>query len=106
MKSAALWALIVLNAVLLLSFVNRVTGGGNVAMAQNAARNRPGDYLMIPTEIQGSTNGVVMVVDQTEGTMSAFSYDDANNRFDAMPKLDLQRMFNPQGGAPAGRGGR
>jgi hypothetical protein len=31
--------------------------------------------------------------------MSAFSYDDANNRFDAMPKLDLQRLFN-NGAAP------
>jgi hypothetical protein len=93
MKSAALWALILINAVLLLSFINRVTGG-NPAMAQNAQRNRPGDYLMIPTEIQGSTNGVVMVVDQTEGTMSAFTYDDANNKFDSMPKLDLQKLFN------------
>jgi hypothetical protein len=92
MKSAALWALIVLNAVLLLSFFNRVVGP-NSAMAQNQPRTRPGDYLMIPTEIQGSTNGVVMVIDQTEGTMSAFSYDDANNRFDAMPKLDLQRVL-------------
>jgi hypothetical protein len=62
MKSAALWALIVLNAVLLLSFLNRVVGE-NTAMAQNAPRTRPGDYLMIPTIIQGSTNGVVMVVD-------------------------------------------
>src|SRR5262245_44512020 len=84
MKSAVLCALIVLNAVLLLSFWNRVMGD-NTAMAQ-APRARPGDYLMIPTEIQGSTNGVVMVVNQTDSTMSAFSYDDANNRFDSMPK--------------------
>jgi hypothetical protein len=103
MKSAALWTLIIINVVLLLSFINRVTGG-NAAMAQNAPKSRPGDYLMIPTEIQGSTNGVVMVVDQTEGTMSAFSYDDANNRFDSMPKLDLNRLFNPQANAPAPRG--
>jgi hypothetical protein len=104
MKSAALWTLIMINVVLLVSFINRVTGG-NVAMAQQRP-NRPGDYLMIPTEIQGSTNGVVMVVDQTEGTMSAFTYDDANNRFDSMPKLDLQKLFNAaanQGPAPRGR---
>jgi hypothetical protein len=100
MKSAALWTLIIINVVLLVSFINRVTGG-NVAMAQQ--RNRPGDYLMIPTEIQGSTNGVVMVVDQTEGTMSAFTYDDANNRFDSMPKLDLQKLFNAANQAPPAR---
>jgi hypothetical protein len=102
MKSAVLWALVLLNAALLLSFVSRVTGG-NTAMAQNAARSRPGDYLMIPTIIQGSTNGVVMVVDQTEGTMSAFSYDDANNRFESMAKLDLQKLFNLTPNPPRGR---
>ena len=99
MKSAALWALIVINAVLLLSFLSRITGE-NTAMAQ--AKNRPGDYLMIPTEITGSTNGIVMVVDQTEGTMSAFSYDDANNRFDSMAKLDLQKLFTAAAGGPPG----
>jgi hypothetical protein len=103
MKSAVLWALILVNAILLGAFLNRVRVG-NTALAQNTAqKNRAGDYLMIPTEIQGSINGVVMVVDQTEGSMSAFSYDDANNRFDAMPKLDLAKLFNPAGTAPGPR---
>ena len=97
MKSTVLWTLVVINVVLLLSFVGRIMHQ-STAMAQNAPRTRPGDYLMIPAEIQGSTNGIVVVLDQTEGLLSAVSYDDSNNRFDSMPKLDLARVFGP---APA-----
>src|SRR5690242_9338452 len=101
-KSTVFWTLLVLNLALLLSFVGRIMHQ-STAMAQNAAaaRTRPGDYLMIPAEIQGSTNGIVVVLDQTEGVLSAVSYDDSNNRFDAMPKIDLARVFGPAP-APAG----
>jgi hypothetical protein len=105
MKSTVFWTLIVVNVVLLLSFIGRVMHE-NSAMAQNA-RTRPGDYLMIPAEIQGSTNGIVVVLDQTDGTLSAISYDDSNNRFDMMPKMDLAKVLNAASApVPAPRGNR
>ena len=111
MKSTVLWALILLNAVLLMSFLARVTHQ-NSAMAQPAGRGnapatppaRPGDYAMIPAEVNGASNGIVVIVDQTNGLLSAISYDDANKRMDTMAKIDLQQVF--QRGAASGRHGK
>ena len=101
MKSTALWALIILNAVLLAAFVGRVIGE-NTAVAQNnrggaapAAAARPGDYIMAPADINGSSSGIVVVVDQTNGQLSAISYDEANRKFDSMNKIDLAATFLP-----------
>jgi hypothetical protein len=108
MKSTALWALIILNAVLLISFVSRLTPG-NTALAQRAPAGapgvaRPGDYIMIPANVTGANAGIIVVVDQTAGQLSAFSFDDANRTLSMMQKIDLRRVF--QGGAtPARRGG-
>ena len=92
MKSTVLWALVALNVVLLVSFLGRVFHESS-AVAQ-VAKNRPGDYLLIPAEINGTTNGIVVVLDQTDTSLSAISYDDANNRFESMPKIDLAHVFN------------
>src|SRR4051812_42476388 len=75
MKSIVLWALIALNALLLISFLGRVTkpnaamaqvaGGGAAAAAAAPAGNsprRPGDYLMVPGEVPGGTTSLVYVV--------------------------------------------
>jgi hypothetical protein len=107
MKSTALWALIALNAVLLVSFVWRIVPD-NSAQAQQAqmGAGRIGDYLVLPTSVNGSSSGIIVVLDQTNGVMSALSYDESMNRFDSMPKIDLKRVFmapvqSPRAGARA-----
>lgn len=100
MKSTVMWALIVVNVVLLAGFIGRVMNQ-NTAWAQNAAQaRRPGDYIAVPMDVVGASSGIVVVVDQTNGQLSALSYDDANRRFDTMSrdKVDLQRLFQQTGG--------
>ncbi|HMB95697.1 MAG TPA: hypothetical protein VKK61_06625 [Tepidisphaeraceae bacterium] len=103
MKSTVIWALVLLNAVLLGSFVERLTRQ-NSALAQPVPNNRrPGDYLMIPADVNGSSNGIIVVVDQANGQLSAVSYDDSNRRFDTMTKIDLMSLFHPPAPPPAQR---
>ena len=108
MKSTALWALIVLNAVLLASFVWRVVPD-NAAVAQQppAAAKRIGDYLILPIEVNGAAQGIVAVLDQTNGQLSAVTFDEAMSKFDPMIKIDLKRVFSappqsPRGARPGG----
>ncbi|WP_428938514.1 hypothetical protein [Fontivita pretiosa] len=111
MKSAVVWVLAIINVLLLLSLVGR-HWPDNTAVAQPAGRAtgvRPGDYLMIPYQALGVSNGIVVVVDQSNGQLSAISYDDANRRFDMMRnKIDLHQIFQrgaegerPDRGGPA-----
>jgi len=100
MKSTVLWALIIVNAVLLVSFLARVTHQTS-ALAQPANRTgtvaapaRPGDYVMVPAQFNGASNGIVVIVDQTNHQLSAISYDDANKRMDTMNKIDLEQIFH------------
>lgn len=104
MKSTVLWALILLNVVLLLSFVNRLMPG-NTALAQPARVVAAGDYLMVPMDVTGINSGIVAVVDQTNGLLGAISFDDSNQRFDNMPPMDLKVIFQPPVENP-GRGRR
>ena len=96
MKSTILWALVVLNAVLLLGFISRLTPS-NTAIAQpgGAAPRRPGDYIMIPGEVTGGSAGVVYVVDTTNGLLSAMTYDQSSNPpgIAMMQKIDLTQIF-------------
>jgi hypothetical protein len=94
MKSTILWALIILNAALLAAFYERISKP-NIASAQPAARSqRPGDYLMIPGEVQGGNSGVVYVVDTTNGTLGAMTYDDSKGKIEVMPPIDLNQAFS------------
>ena len=106
MKSLVLWALIALNALLLISFLGRVitpnaamaqpaggAGTGAAAPAGNAPR-RPGDYLMIPGEVPGGTTSLVYVVDTTNGWLGAMAFDDTRSALDTMPKIDMNRAFD------------
>jgi hypothetical protein len=102
MKSTVLWALIALNAVLLMSFIGRLMPG-HAAIAQPVRIAGPGDYLMIPMDVTGITSGIVAVVDQTNGLLGAITYDDSNQKFDYMPPMDLKQVFQMQE-APARRG--
>ncbi len=89
MRNVALWALVVVNALLAVAWVMRSTAP-NAAMAQAA---RPGDYVMIPGQvIGGGGSSVVYLVDTTNGTLSAVSYDGREN-LAVMPPIDLTRLF-------------
>jgi len=94
MKSVILWALVALNTVLLFSLVSRVSGGNAAIAQQNAARR--GDYLMIPGDVTGTSSGIVYVLDQTNGWLSAMSLDDSRGQVSVMPRIDLQTVMNGQ----------
>jgi hypothetical protein len=95
MKSTVLWALAVLNVLLLALFISRLTRD-NVAQAQ---LRRPGDYLMVVGDVTTSAAQVVHVIDSTNGLLGAMSYDDAARRLDVMTPIELNRVF--EGGVPA-----
>lgn len=103
MKSTATWALIVLNAVLLAAFVWRLMPE-NTAQAQRAAGAARGDYLVIPAEFNGVSSGILVILDQTNGQLSAATYNESNNVVEMMPKIDLKQVFT--GAAIPARGGR
>ena len=107
MKSTALWALIVLNAVLLSSFIWRLVPD-NKAFAQQPAVRRASDYLMLPAVLNGAASGIVVALDQTNSQLSAFSYDESSRKIVFMTKVDLRRAFQgaPAVPAPRGAGGR
>jgi hypothetical protein len=98
-KTRIVWALVWLNVALLVVWAIRVTSPQAVAQLR-----RPGDYLMIPGEIVGGVNGVVYVVDQTNGRLTAISFDQSSNRLTNMAPLDLNQLFQAAA-APAGRPG-
>jgi hypothetical protein len=103
MKSTILWALVVLNAVLLAAFLSRVTRP-NTANAQAAANTRrPGDYLMISGEVVGGPSGVVYVVDTTNGLLGGMTYDDTRHQIDVMPVIDINQAFQQNQPKPAGK---
>lgn len=104
MKSTALWALIVLNAALLISFAWRLFPDNTAHAQQAAAVRRAGDYLLIPIEVSGATTGIVVVVDQTTAQLGAMSFEDSTGRLENMEKVDLRRVFQGTP-APAPRGG-
>jgi hypothetical protein len=103
MKTTVLWTLVVINALLLGSFLSRVTNAGRaIAQPNRAQPARPGDYIMIPGEVGGGTAGVVYIVDMTNGRLSAMSYDESNRRLVTMQATDLAPIFQRVTGAGAG----
>src|SRR5262245_33518702 len=106
MKSTAFWALIVLNTVLLGSFVMRLVPE-NTAMAQRAGVPAPGarggDYLIIPANFNGVSSGLLVIVDQTNAQLSAATFDEANRTVEMMPKVDLRTVFGGGAATPRGR---
>lgn len=103
MKSAVLWALVAVNALLLAAFLNRVVGA-NAAHAQpaGAAARRAGDYLMIPADFSGPSVGIVVVLDQTTGHLSAISLNETSPRvsLEVGRSIDLNAVFNAAPGQP------
>ena len=93
MKSTLLWALIVLNAVLLASFIGRVTPHNMATAAEPTQMRRMGDYLTLSGEVEGGPGGVVYVLDTSNDLLGAMAYDDSRNTIDVMPVIDLKRVF-------------
>jgi hypothetical protein len=101
MKTTVLWTLVVINALLLGSFLSRFTPGGSAMAQPNRAQPaRPGDYLMIPGEVTGGSAGIVYIVDMTNGRLGAMSYDESNRRLVTMQATDLAPIFQKATGAP------
>jgi len=90
MKSTLLWALVILNVVLVLTFVGRVTRD-NAAVA--ADQRRMGDYLVISGDVNGTGSGLVYVCDTSNELLGAMAYDDTRNTVDVMPTIDLKPIF-------------
>src|SRR5689334_16922505 len=91
MKSTVLWALVVLNALMLCALVGRHVRPNAAVAAQNV--RRPGEYIMIPGEVTGGNAGVVYILDTTNGQLSAFTLQQGNDRLVNMPKIDLAQIF-------------
>jgi hypothetical protein len=90
MKTRIIWCLVGINIALLAMIVlPRVQS--NTAVAQRS--ERPADYVLIPGTILGKDNGIVYVIDSSNGKMSALVYDDASGRLVVMPPTDLLRIF-------------
>jgi len=101
MRSTILWALVVLNAVLLCALVAPHVRSNAAVAAQNA--RRPGEYIMIPGEVSGGNAGVVYILDTTNGELSAMTLQQGTERMVSMPKINLTDIFAR--GAKAAEGG-
>ena len=99
MKSAVLWGLGALNVALAAILIGNALPS-NQANAQGGAR--PSDYIMVPGQLPGVTNGVVFILDTSKGELSAMSYDDVNNTLSPMPKISLEQVFKAGAGAAGG----
>ena len=91
MKSAALWSLIGLNALLVAVLVSRHTPE-NQAKAAGAS---VGDVLAVPGTLTGFNNGVVFLVDTRGGKLTAISVNSAQGqaRIEAMKPIDLEKLM-------------
>src|SRR5580765_3676242 len=102
MRRRIFWTLIVLNLLLVITLIARLTPGGeNAAVAQV---RRPADYIMIPGEVNGGSAMVVYILDTTNGLLGAMVYDDSQRVLNTMPPLDLSRVFETGGGVGGPRG--
>lgn len=92
MKSTALWALALLN-VLLLGLLAGRHMKPNAAVAQVAGGGRPGDYTIIPVDFPGATVGSVVILDNASGQMTALQTEESTKRMVALPRLNVADLF-------------
>jgi hypothetical protein len=94
-KSTALWALIALNLLLVGVLVMR-HGPENRAQA---AQVNAGDILAVPGHLSGFPNGVVFLLDNNSGSLTAISFDEPTNSMTWLPQpIDIRRLANAAGG--------
>lgn len=99
MRSRLVWALVALNAVLLMTLVGQWLRP-TMAVAQVP---RASDYLMIPGTIQASPTDLVYIIDEANGLLTARFFD--GQQFQDMgPPIDLNRLMNTAGAGRRGRG--
>ena len=96
MRSKLVWALVALNAVLLVFLVGQWLRP-NAAVAQ---AGRPSDYILVSGEVQGAPAQVIYIVDTQNALLSARQFD-GKQLIDMRP-IDLRRVFNQQAGNPPG----
>lgn len=89
MRSRILWALAVLNVLLVGLLVWRMTE--STAHAQ--AARRPGDYIAVPGHVLNTQQGVVYVVDSNNGLLTALMYDPSAKRIVPLAPLSLNRLL-------------
>jgi hypothetical protein len=93
MKSKVLWALVAINAFLLVAlFLPRVS-----PTAQAAGVPRPGEYILLPGQVTGGGgNEVIYILDETNRMLTARVYDQnvkGGGGFSDMPPIMLDRVF-------------
>ena len=95
LKSAVLWALVALNLVLVTVLVMRHAPENRAQAAQVNA----GDILAVPGHLNGFPNGVVFLLDNNSGSLTAISYDQPTNSMTWLPSpVDIRKLANAAGG--------
>ncbi len=100
----ALWAMVVVNLVLLAVVIGRYARP-NAALAQAAAL-APGDYIDAPGAIAGQTDDVVFVLDTRNVLLSVMEYNSARNMFSNTQAIEVGRVLQSGGGPGVGVPGR
>lgn len=99
MKSTAVWALAIVNLILLGALAGR-SMQPNAAVAQVAAGGRPGDYVVIPVDFTGAAVGSIVILDNVSGQMSAIQTDEATKKMYALPRVNVADLFDAAAGRP------
>ena len=90
MKSKAIWALAVVNVLLLASLCLR-----SLTPSASAQAARSSDYIMIPADVVGGNNAVIFMIDTRAGMLNARSMDlQGRNLIDLGAPIELGRMLN------------
>lgn len=92
-RSTVLWALVMLNAALLVALMWRL-GGENTAVAQVPMR---GEYVLVPATVANMPNGAVYVVNTREGVLSGFVLDTQRGDLVPMAPIPLARVMAAPG---------
>jgi hypothetical protein len=90
MRSKTIWALGLLNVILLgsLCFRNAMTSAANAQIPKMPA---PSEYLIVSGEAQGVSGGVLYIIDTRNGLMTVRAMNQA--KIADFEPLDLSRVF-------------
>lgn len=91
-SSKLLWGLVLLNVLLVIVLMMQL-GGENVARAQEAQQPR-GDYLLIPADVPGVTNGVIYMLDTRNGVLGGWIYEQGPRKLSPIPPIDVARLYS------------
>jgi hypothetical protein len=103
-RTLVLWALAVVNLVLLAVVIGRYTRP-NAAMAQ-AAQLPPGDYIEAPGIMNGQSDGVVFVLDTRNVLLTVMEYSTSAKQFSNTAAIDVGRILQNSSSATPKKIGR